>query len=160
MIRRILSPFKALRTLRKTALLLDKTLTGVTQRQAADLRDGPDGWSILFIACHLRDYERFLRQRVELVLADDQPVFHGFDQVALVAANAYADQELGTVLAELREGRAALIARLEVLDDTQWLREGINAEQGPGSVLDLAINAGLHDLDHLEQLTRCLDVPE
>jgi hypothetical protein len=156
MIRRILNPFKALRTLRKTTALLDGTLAGVTQAQAASLRDGDEGWSVLFIACHLRDYESFLRERVELMLAEEQPMFRNFDQLALVETNAYAEQKLDAVLADLAERRASLIECLEQLDDARWLREGYNPEQGPGSVLDVAINAGLHDLDHLEQITRCL----
>jgi hypothetical protein len=157
-IRRILNPFKALRTLRKTTVLLEKSLAGVTQEQATRLRDGADGWSVLYIACHLRDYEVFLRERVELMLAEEQPLFRGFDQLALVEINAYAGQELRAVLDELSERRAALIGRLEQLDDDQWLREGRSPEQGTGTVLDVAINAGLHDLDHLEQITRCLAV--
>jgi len=64
-IRRVLSPHKALRTLRKTAALLDGTLAGVTHEQATSLRDGADGWSVLFIVCHLRDYEIAWRERIE-----------------------------------------------------------------------------------------------
>jgi len=33
----------------------------------------------------------------------------------------------------------------------------VHPEQGPGTLLDVAVNAGLHDLDHLEQLARCLE---
>ncbi|HEY1016297.1 MAG TPA: DinB family protein [Herpetosiphonaceae bacterium] len=156
MINRILSPAKALRTLRKTALLLDGLLAPVSQAQAAALRDGADGWSVLSIACHLRDYERIIAGRLDDILARERPALADMDNDALAAVNRYADQELGTVLAELRAGRQALLDRLAGLADEQWGREGVHPSQGPGTVLDIAINAGLHDVDHLEQLARCL----
>jgi hypothetical protein len=157
MIQRIINQAKALRTLRKTAALLDRTLAGVTQEEAASLTDGPAGWSVLFIACHLRDYEIALQERVEQLITHDAPVFTSWDQLALAEGHAYAAQDLRAVLAKLAELRAALIARLEGLDDNQWLRSGVHPQQGPGTLLDVAVNAGLHDLDHLEQLARCLE---
>jgi hypothetical protein len=157
MIHRIVSPPKALRTLRKTAALLDRTLADVSQEDAVRLTDGPDGWSVLFIACHLRDYEIAWSERVGLMLAEEHPIFATFDHHAVIETNAYAAQTLSAVLRDLAALRAALIARLEALPDEAWLRTGLHPEQGPGSVLDVAVNAGLHDLDHLEQLARCLD---
>lgn len=157
MVQRILSPAKALRTLRKTSLLVHRSLAEVGQDAAVRLRDGADGWSVLFIACHLRDYEAAWRDRVELMLAEQNPAFVTFDHHALVETHAYADQELRAVLADLLTQRQGLIGRLEGLSDEQWLRPGYHPEQGPGTILDVAINAGLHDLDHLEQLARCLE---
>ena len=157
MLQRIINQAKALRTLRKTAALLERTLDGVKQAEAANLSDGPNGWSVLFIACHLRDYELVWRERVELMLAEENPTFANFDHEALIEERAYAAQDLRAVLAELAAQRADLVARLEGLDDGQWLRCGVHPSQGPGSLLDVAVNAGLHDLDHLEQLARCLE---
>jgi hypothetical protein len=155
-INRLLSPMKALRTLRKTPALLDGLLRDVTQEEAATLRDGPDGWSVLFIACHLRDFEAIYRARIELMLTEEQPTFELTDNDELARRNAYAAQDLRAVLAETRAGRRSLIARLEQLSDEQWLRVGLHPEQGPTTVLDAAINAGLHDVDHAEQILRCL----
>jgi hypothetical protein len=42
MIHQLVNPAKALRTLRKTPVLLDRLLRGLTQAQAATLRDGGD----------------------------------------------------------------------------------------------------------------------
>jgi hypothetical protein len=155
-INRLLSPMKALRTLRKTPALLDALLHDVTQEEAATLRDGPDGWSVLFIACHLRDFEAIYRARIELMLTEEQPTFELTDNDELARRNAYAAQDLRAVLAETRAGRRSLLARLEQLSDEQWLRVGLHPEQGPTTVLDAAINAGLHDVDHAEQILRCL----
>jgi DinB superfamily len=156
MIRGILNQGKALRTLRKTAALLASALRDLTPDQARTLRDGPDGWSILLIVCHLRDYEIAWQDRVEALLTRENPVFTTFDHMALIERNQYASQDLQAVLSDLADRRAALIARLEPLSDAQWMRAGSHPEQGPGTLLEVAINAGLHDLDHLEQITRCL----
>jgi hypothetical protein len=156
MIQRVINQAKALRTLRKTAALLDRALAGVTQEEATRLTDGPDGWSALFIVCHLRDYEIAWRERIEQIIAHDASIFHSFDHHALVVERDYAAQDLRDELADLGARRAELIMRLEELDDKQWLRSGVHPEQGPGTLLDVAVNAGLHDLDHLEQLSRVL----
>ena len=153
---RLVSPMKALRTLRKTPILIDNLLRDVTQAQATTLRDGPDGWSILFVACHLRDFEAIYRARIEAMLSEDAPTFALTNNDELAERNAYAAQELRAVLADTRAQRQSLIARLEALSDEQWLRTGQHPEQGPSTVLDAAINAGLHDIDHAEQMLHCL----
>jgi DinB superfamily len=152
---RILNPDKALRTLRKTPALLDFVLAGLDEAAACALRDGPDGWSILFIVCHLRDYERVVAARVEAMLADDDPTLPSMDNDALVREGDYAARSLAAVREELRAGRAALLDRLAGLDAARWQRPGYHPQQGAATVLDVAINAGLHDVDHLEQIARC-----
>jgi hypothetical protein len=152
----ILSSAKALRTLRKTGMLLDTLLLGVTQHQAASLRDGPDGWSALSVICHLWDYERVLRERVELMLAEQLPTLPGMANAELAERHAYAGRDLRRTVVELHERRAALVARLDGLDAAAWQRPGLHPEQGHGTLLDVAVNAGLHDVDHLEQLARVL----
>ncbi|MFV9505576.1 MAG: DinB family protein [Oscillochloridaceae bacterium umkhey_bin13] len=155
MVARIVSPAKALRTLRKTDALLTRQFAAFNQADAETLRDGPEGWSVLQIACHLRDFEVIWSQRVALMLAEDNPTFPDFDYQAAVNVNRYAEQDFATVCVKLTAQRAALIAQLEGLSDEHWLRPGLHPAQGPGTILDVAVNAGLHDLDHLEQLSRC-----
>jgi hypothetical protein len=152
---RILNPDKALRTLRKTPALLDFVLAGLDEAAVRELRDGPDGWSILFIVCHLRDYERVVAARVEVMLTGDDPALPSMDNEVLVREGDYAAQSLAAVREELRAGRAALIGRLSGLDAARWQRPGHHPQQGAATVLDVAINAGLHDVDHLEQIARC-----
>jgi hypothetical protein len=156
MIHQLVNPAKALRTLRKTHIVLMDVLRGVTEAQARELRDGADGWSVLFIACHLRDYEVIYCERVEAMLAQERPTFEVATNEEWVRRGAYEAQNLGAVLADLRARRVGLIARLEGLSDEQWRRAGMHPEQGPATVLDVAVNTGLHDVDHLEQIVRCL----
>lgn len=152
---RILNPDKALRTLRKTPLLLDAALAGLDDERARAVRDGADGWSILFIVCHLRDYERIVAARVAALLADDDPLLPAADNETLMREGAYAEQSLAVVREALRIDREALIARLQSLGAAEWQRSGHHPQQGAATLLDVAINAGLHDVDHLEQIVRC-----
>jgi hypothetical protein len=156
MIHQLLSPAKALRTLRKTHTILLDVLRDVTQQQAATLRDGADGWSVLFVVCHLRDYEVIYRERVDAMLAEDNPTFVVVSNEEWERRGAYAEQDMWAVVANLRARREGLIALLETLSDEQWRRPGLHPQQGPASVLEVAINVGLHDIDHLEQIVRCL----
>ena len=151
----ILNPSKALRTLRKTPLLLRSVLTGVDQQAAVARTDGPGGWSILFIACHLRDYEAACIERVTDMLAHDHPTFDVWDNDDLANQNAYAAQQFDAVMADLQSRRKDLIQLLESLEEEQWARTGLHPVQGEGTVLDVVINISLHDIDHIEQITRC-----
>ena len=154
---RILNPAKALRTLRKTPVLLGTLLQGVSNQQAATLTDGPDGWNAVFLMGHMRDYERILRQRVEAILAETHPTLPvSAPNDVLAAENNYAHANLSDMVAEWYTLRQAFIARLEEVQGQQWLRTGLHPQQGEGTLLDVAVNAGLHDIDHLEQLARIL----
>lgn len=151
----ILNPGKALRTLRKTPFILAAALNGVDDRLAVQRTDGPDGWSILFVVCHLCDYETAVMKRVTDMLTFDHPTLEPWNQLQLAATNRYGEQTYSDVLAQLQSQRRDLVKVLESLDVAQWARAGVNPEQGEGTVLDVAINAGLHDIDHIEQILRC-----
>lgn len=153
--KRLLSPFKALRTLRKNPALLQSATAGITNNEARLRRDGADGWNVLFIVCHLRDYEIMVAARVEAMLMYDQPTFSVTSNDEQIAKGDYAHQSFEAVLADLFGRRSALLTQLEMLTPEQWQRPGYHPEQGAATVLDVAINAALHDIDHIEQITRC-----
>ena len=154
---RLINPAKAFRTLRKTPTILKTILKGMTQEQVATLRDGTDGWSILFILCHLRDLEEIYTQRVRDLLAQPNPIFRTVSNEALVQQNNYDEQPFESVLDEYCARRTKLIALLEtVVTEDQWLLSGTHPSQGPATLLDVAVNCGLHDIDHIEQITRCV----
>src|SRR3954452_5758938 len=45
-------------------------------------RPAPDVWSALEYGCHVRDVHRLFRQRLQLMLAEDDPLFANWDQDA------------------------------------------------------------------------------
>ena len=152
----ILNREKALRCLRKDRILLAALLEGLDQQVALDLRDGPDGWCLLDILCHLADFERIFADRARTMLAQDNPRFPHVDQLALVVANNYAQQDLDATWQTWLLKREAFITWLEGLDETQMARPGVHPETGAMTILHLAINTVLHDVDHMEQISRVL----
>jgi hypothetical protein len=151
---RLVNPSKALRTLRKTPVLLEALLEGVTQEQAEALHDGD--WNVIFVVSHMRDFEAIAAQRVRDLLSCPNPTFAVVSNDELIRDHNYAAADLRQVMGEIARLRRELITLLESLADEQWLLAGVHPSQGPATLLDVTINAGLHDVDHLEQIVRCL----
>lgn len=142
----------------RTPTILHGLLAGVSQERAQAATDGPDGWSVVQIVCHLRDFEGFFRGRVELMLNQDNPVLPAYDHEALAIERDYQNQDLRAALATLLEERRAYHSLFSSLRPEQWERVGQHPEAGPMSVLDAAIQVASHDVDHIEQIARCLDL--
>lgn len=153
---RLVNPIKALRTLRKGPPIFAALLAHVSQEQALTLRDGPDGWCILEIMGHMRDVETLFTERARTLLEQPEPVFAVRSNEEIAGPEGYLGLDLHTTLAEFTARRAAFIALLEELTDEQWLLSGVHPIQGPATMLDVVINTGLHDVDHQEQIVRCL----
>lgn len=152
----ILNRDKALRSLRKDRELLSMLLDGVSQEEALSRRDGADGWNAVEIMCHLADFESIFFDRARTMLVQDNPRFTKVDQLALVETNRYSEQDLGATWRRWTREREAFIDWLESLEDEALERAGIHPETGAMTILQLAINTVLHDIDHLEQLGRVL----
>ncbi|MFN8538460.1 MAG: DinB family protein [Thermomicrobiales bacterium] len=143
--------------LRKTPALLDFALAGLDEAaarpRAARRRGG------LVDPLHRLPPARLRAGRRRAHRGDagggDDPTLPSMDNEALAREGEYVDQSLFAVREDLRARRAALIARLAALDAAQWQRPGHHPQQGAATVLDVAINAGLHDVDHLEQIAHC-----
>ena len=143
----------------QTLATLTHVLAGVDQTTATTLRDahdGPKGWTVLEVLCHLRDYDRIFRRRAELMVAQELPALPGYDHEQLAVDNAYNQQDLRQVLGELTASRHATVVFFTGLDDAQWERAGIHPERGHFTMLDAVVQVGTHDVTHLEQITRIL----
>ena len=131
----------------------------VTQEQAQSIRDGADGWTVLEIMCHLRDYQAIFVMRAERMLDEVMPRFELYNEaarLAMVVENDYAGQNLAAVLADFCATRRRRIERLSALSEEQWTREGVFAD---GDEIDVAmpvVHTILHDATHTEQIARIL----
>lgn len=154
------TPDRFITNARRTPVILHGLLNGVSQEQAMAATDGPDGWSVVEVVCHLRDFEGFFRHRVELMLREDNPELPAYDHEALAIERDYQHQSLRDALAVLLEERRGFLALFESLRPEQYARCGVHPENGPISVLDALVQLTNHDITHLDQITRCLGLSE
>lgn len=141
----------------KTRLSFSMVLDGISQEQAQQYRDGPEGWNIIEIMCHILDYQDVYLERIDSMLHEDQPIFKSYDRFELVEQHDYAGQNLQAVLESYSETRDFAIALLKSLTDEQWQRRGFYPDGGAESaVSSIAVQLLAHDNDHLEQIMRIL----
>ena len=142
--------------MRLTCEILGHILRNVTAEQARALRDGPDGWSIVEIVCHLRDFDEIFHSRARMMLEQDQPQLPAYDHEALALERAYQAQSLAEAYEALKVSRADFARFFESLTSEQWARGGVHPERDSFSMTDALMQVSAHDLDHLEQITRVL----
>jgi hypothetical protein len=119
-----------------------------------DRRDG-DEWSARMVVHHLADAEATAFVRLRRLLAEDQPVIHGYDE-AEFARRLHYDRPIEPSLAVLAAVRASSLQMLETLTDEEWERAGTHSESGRYSVDDwLRIYAG-HAHDHADQIRKAI----
>jgi len=159
-----------IRLRRRHILLMDQScatlghvLSRVDQETATTLRDahdGPKGWTVVEVVCHLRDFDAIFRNRG--VMMRDQTgcppgaALPHFDHEELARQGNYNAHDLRQVYAELVESRRQTIAFFEALTPAQWECTGIHRERGHFSMDDAVVQVGTHDITHLEQITRIL----
>lgn len=136
--------------------ILGNILQGMPNERARALRDGPEGWSIIEIVCHLRDFDEIFYQRAQMMQAQEQPQLPAYDHEAMAINRAYQQQDLAEAYGALKASRERFIAFFAGLTPEQWARDGLHPERDSFTMTDAAMQVGLHDLDHLEQITRVL----
>ena len=156
----MMQPEKFLRSMRKTPVILAAILRNVSQERAATATDGPDGWSVLEVMCHMRDFEGLFFRRARMMLESENPELPGYDQNELVKTNDYAGQKLSAAFQDYVHVRQQFVHFLAGLNDEQWHRRGIHPDVGDIDLLELVMNVSLHDINHIEQIVRALGLSE
>lgn len=141
---------------KKTLDTLGNILHGVRPAPARTLRDGADGWSVLEVVCHLRDFNDIFHERVRMMRDLDHPTLPAYDHEAMARERRYNAGDLPTAYAALVDSRRAIIATFKALTPEQWERGGIHPERGLFTLTDAALQVVAHDCDHTEQITRIL----
>jgi uncharacterized damage-inducible protein DinB len=143
-------------TLKRNQTILDGILHGLSQADATSSTDGPDGWTVLEVICHLRDLEKIYAGRITSMLTGENPTFPKVDPPALAKERNYAGDDLRTARATLLEYRRGTLTALAALTSEQWAMTGTHGVYGSQTVEVLAFQIVTHDLDHMEQITRIL----
>ncbi|GAB4574953.1 MAG: hypothetical protein Kow0077_24040 [Anaerolineae bacterium] len=155
----MLTPGRFIRGMKKTPVILDALLNGVTQERALAARDGEDGWNVVEIVCHLRDFEEIFFTRARQIVAEDRPVLPPFDHELMAIERNYAGEDLNTALEAFTARRAEFVEWLKARDEADWQRVGVHPEAGEYTLLEQALQVPMHDVDHLEQIARVLGLP-
>lgn len=145
-----------LRMMKHNMRILEHLMVTVTQEQAQTWRDGPDGWSLLEILCHLRDFDRVFRDRAALIRDNDGVALEPYDHLQMVIDGAYNEQNKDEVLEAFKASRVETREFFKALTDEQWSHSAIHPESGAFGMVDQFIQLGTHDIDHIEQITRVL----
>lgn len=140
-----------LRTLAATpgelARLIDGKSTETLMRPSQD-----GGWGIVEVIPHLRDWEQIHAERVQRILTEDQPHFDEQDDALWAIERHYREQDTRAALDEFRHLRAALVHRLDGLDEAQWARMARHPRLGEISLHVLMDRVCDHDAKHVQQV--------
>lgn len=142
--------------MQQTVKTISHILTTVSQETATTLRDGPGGWTILEVLCHVRDFDIFFYERAVMMLNQEHPTLPAYDHEQIAIDQRYNEQDLRRALADLLASRARFVALFQGLTTAQWERTGIHPERDHFGLTDAAIQVGHHDVVHIEQITRIL----
>lgn len=150
----MLRPPRLIRSLKKSPLILEALLRNVTQTQAQSAFYGD--WNVIAVVCHLRDFEGIFFKRCRLMLEQPNPHLPAYNHAQMALDGNYNNQNLREVLSNFCKTRAEFVAWLEALPESDWHHPGIHPEVGPVTIIEVALQAALHDIDHIEQIDHML----
>jgi len=153
-----ITPERYLLGLRKTPVLLNAILRGVSQEQARQCTDGPAGWTVIETMAHIRDFDELSVKRVQIILAQDKPTLPGMDMQANTRRRDSVT--LADEFTAYLESHRRLIALLSSLSAEQWERRSVHPNYGEMSLLELTVSMLWHDVNHIEQITRSLGLSD
>ncbi len=153
-----ITPERYLLGLRKTPVLLNAILRGVSQEQARQCTDGPDGWTVIETMAHIRDYDELSVKRMQIILDQDKPTLPGMDMQANTRRRDMA--KLTDEFSAYIESHKKLIALLSGLSPEQWERRCVHPNYGEITLLELTVSMMWHDVNHIEQIARSLGLSD
>ena len=143
---------KALRAMEKTPVVLAYILHDMTNERAKQLAPTAKGWNALEVMCHMTDFEDIFFSRAKRMISENKPEFASTAPDELVIQHDYAHQDIQDMYERFVERRKEFVAFLTPLQEEEWSRRGVHSTAGVITVLELATNMGLHDLNHIAQM--------
>jgi hypothetical protein len=131
--------------------VVKEALEGITDQELDRSADGE--WTPRQIAHHLADSEMMSAIRVRRLLAEPEPVIHGYDE-KVFAERLTGDRPVEPSLEAMRWARETCIQLLERMTNSDWEIVGEHTESGRYTTEDwLTIYAG-HAHEHAAQIRR------
>jgi hypothetical protein len=116
-------------------------------------RSASGEWTPREIAHHLADSEMMSAIRLRRLVAEDDPVLSGYDEVEF-ARNLTRDRPMGPSIEAMRWARESSAQILDRLTEEEWQRTGSHAESGQYSVERWLEIYSAHPHDHAAQIKR------
>ena len=114
----------------------------------------PGKWSAAEIVHHLSDSETISGIRLRKLIAEENPVIHGYDQERFARSLRYNERDIAPSLANFRAVRAATTQLLRTMTDAEWHRPGWHTESGPYDAERWLAIYAVHAHDHAAQIQR------
>jgi DinB superfamily len=117
-----------------------------------------DGWTLLALACHMRDVELGVYEQIEAILRGrgEAPIPHvGIDDIPF--REDYEDEDEDEVLEEFHYYRRQTAYTLWDISERDWDRAGTSPYRGRMTLLEITRDLYQHDLEHLWQARRMAD---
>ena len=140
-----------------TARKLARMMRGVSPSR---LRKRPSAakWSAIEIVAHLSDSEIVTAFRIRVILGAPGSPIAAYDQDAWAASGHYQQRDSRTSVDQFRVVREANLGLLKSLTAEQWQQYGMHSERGRETIEQIARMTAGHDLNHLNQIERILQV--
>jgi hypothetical protein len=132
-----------------------EVLDGITHEEL-DARPAPGRWTAREIVHHLADSEMTAAIRLRLLIAQERPAIHGYDQDEF-ARKLYYDRPYQSSLEAFRYARQCTAEILEKLTPDQWRREGTHSEHGAYGVEKWLQIYAVHAHRHAKQIREARD---
>jgi uncharacterized damage-inducible protein DinB len=142
--------------LRKNIRIIGRAIETADPQEATTYRDGGDGWTVLEVMCHLRDFEQVFLDRLCLTVDEEFPDLPVPNPDLMAQENNYMAQHLDAAYAEWTQRRNALLGYVATLGDDAWAREAKHPVRGSMSLNDQIMLTVYHDNNHLEQIVKIL----
>ena len=130
-----------------------RSLEGVPA-ESLTARPLPGRWSAAEIVHHLADAESIAAQRLRILLAQERPLIHGYDQNTYAARLRYNERPIEPALEAFRAARATTLQLLRTMTEEDWKREGWHTEAGRYTAETWLEIYAAHGRDHAAQIRR------
>jgi uncharacterized damage-inducible protein DinB len=111
------------------AQTLRKAVAGMSREQLLS-RPVAGKWSTLEVVCHLVDSDQAWIHRMKRVIAENRPLFIGYDESRFAAALGYQERDLEEELTIFEVSRRQMARIMRKLPAEAWARDGVHNERG------------------------------
>ena len=128
-----------------------EALDGISEAELDASASGE--WTPRQIAHHLADSEMTSAIRLRRIIAEDEPVIAGYDEMQFARALT-RDRPIAPSIEAMRWARESSLQIIERLSEDEWSRTATHEESGPYSVDRWLEIYAAHPHDHAAQIRR------